>query len=64
MSLVGEEVVTDFVPPEPRKGSCYQMAIDSSEADPLDIIKVVPSSQMCSQRTYQVCHLSEKLSLP
>jgi hypothetical protein len=41
MSLIGEEVVTELVPPEPRKGSCYQMAIDSSEADPLEIIKVV-----------------------
>jgi hypothetical protein len=34
-------VVTELVPPEPRKGSCHQMAIDSSEADPLEIIKVV-----------------------
>jgi hypothetical protein len=41
MSPVGEEVVTELVPPEPRKGSCYQMAIDSSEAEPLEIIKVV-----------------------
>jgi hypothetical protein len=41
MSPLGEEVVTELVPPEPRKGSCHQMAIDSSEADPLEIIKVV-----------------------
>jgi hypothetical protein len=41
MSPIGEEVVTELVPPEPRKESCYQMAIDSSEADPLEIIKVV-----------------------
>jgi hypothetical protein len=41
MSPLGEEVVTELVPPEPRKGSCYQMTIDSSEADPLEIIKVV-----------------------
>jgi hypothetical protein len=41
MSPIGEEVVTELVPPEPRKGSCYQMAIDSSEGDPLEIIKVV-----------------------
>jgi hypothetical protein len=34
-------VVTELVPPEPKKGSCYQMAVDSSEADPLEIIKVV-----------------------
>jgi hypothetical protein len=40
MSPLGE-VVTELVPPEPRKGSCYQMAMDSSEADPLEIIKVV-----------------------
>jgi hypothetical protein len=41
MSPLGEEVVTELVPPEPRKGSCHQMAIDSSEADPLEVIKVV-----------------------
>jgi hypothetical protein len=41
MSPLGEEVMTELVPPESRKGSCYQMAIDSSEADPLEIIKVV-----------------------
>jgi hypothetical protein len=41
MYPIGEEVVTELVPPEPRKGSCYQMTIDSSEADPLKIIKVV-----------------------
>jgi hypothetical protein len=41
MSPLGEEVVIELVPPEPRKGSCYQMAIDSSEADPLETIKVV-----------------------
>jgi hypothetical protein len=41
MSPLGAEVMTELVPPEPRKGSCYQMAIDSSEADPLEIIKVV-----------------------
>jgi hypothetical protein len=33
--------VTELVPPKPKKGSCYQMAVDSSEADPLEIIKVV-----------------------
>jgi hypothetical protein len=41
MSPLGEEVMTELVLPEPRKGSCYQMAIDSSETDPLEIIKVV-----------------------
>jgi hypothetical protein len=41
MSPLGEEVVTELVSPEPKKGSCYQMAVDSSEADPLEIIKVV-----------------------
>jgi hypothetical protein len=42
MSPLGEEVMTELVPPEPRKGSCYQMAIDSSEADSLEIIMVMP----------------------
>jgi hypothetical protein len=34
-------VVIELVPPEPKKGSCYQMAVDSSEADPIESIKVV-----------------------
>jgi hypothetical protein len=41
VSPLGEEVVTELVPPEPKKGSCYQMAVDSSEGDPLEVIKVV-----------------------
>jgi hypothetical protein len=41
VSTLGEEVVTELVPPEPKKESCYQMAIDSSEADPIESIKVV-----------------------
>jgi hypothetical protein len=41
VSPLGEEVVTELVPPEPKKGSCYQMAIDSSEANPIESIKVV-----------------------
>jgi hypothetical protein len=41
VSPLGEEVVTKLVPPEPWKGSCYQMAIDSSGADPIESIKVV-----------------------
>jgi hypothetical protein len=63
VSPLGEEVVTELVPPEPRKGSCYQMAVDSSEADPIEAIRLCPSSQMCFQRTYQVCHQSGKLNL-
>ncbi len=34
-------MVTKLVPPEPNKGSCYQMAIDSREVDPIESIKVV-----------------------
>jgi hypothetical protein len=34
-------VVTKLVSPEPRKGGCHQIAIDSKEADPLETIKVV-----------------------
>jgi hypothetical protein len=41
VSPLGEEVVTELVSPEPRKGGCHHMAIDSKEADPLKIIKVV-----------------------
>jgi hypothetical protein len=41
MSPLGEEVVTELVSPKPKKGSCYQMTIDSSEVDPLEIIKVM-----------------------
>jgi hypothetical protein len=45
VSPLGEEVVDELISPEPRKGSCHQMAIDSSEADPLEIIKVVSEFQ-------------------
>jgi hypothetical protein len=41
VSPLGEEVVTELVSPEPRKGGCHQMAIDSTEADPLEAIEVV-----------------------
>jgi hypothetical protein len=41
VSPLGEEVVTELVSLEPKKGGCHQMAIDSKEADPLDTIKVV-----------------------
>jgi hypothetical protein len=67
VSPLGEEVVTESVPSEPKKGSCYQMAIDSSEADPIEIrgqSSWCPSFQMCFQRTYRVCHQSGKLNLP
>jgi hypothetical protein len=40
------------------------MEIDSKEADSFETIKVVSEFRMCSRKIYQVCHLSEKLSLP
>jgi hypothetical protein len=41
VSPLGEEVVAELVLPEPRKGGCHQMAIDSKETDSLETIKVV-----------------------
>jgi hypothetical protein len=41
VSPLGEEVVAELVSPEPRKGGCHQMAIDSKEADSLETIKIV-----------------------
>jgi hypothetical protein len=41
VSPLGEKVVAELISHEPRKGSCYQMAIDSKEPDSLKIIKVV-----------------------
>jgi hypothetical protein len=41
VSPLGEEVVTELVSPEPRKGGCHQMAIDSTDVDPLEPIKAV-----------------------
>jgi hypothetical protein len=41
VSPLGEEVVAELVSPEPRKGCCHQMAIDSKETDSLETIKVV-----------------------
>jgi hypothetical protein len=58
------EVVAELVSPEPRKGGCHQMTIDSKEADSLETIKVVSEFPDVFRKTYQVCHLSGKLSLP
>jgi hypothetical protein len=41
VSPLGEEVVAELVSPDPRKGGCHQMAIDSKEADLLETVKVV-----------------------
>jgi hypothetical protein len=41
VSPLGEEVIAELVSPEPRKGGCHHMVIYSSEADPLETIKVV-----------------------
>jgi hypothetical protein len=41
VSSLGEEVVTELVSPEPKKGGYHQMAIDKKEADPIEAIKVV-----------------------
>jgi hypothetical protein len=41
VSPLGEEVVAELVSPEPRKGGCQQMAIDSKDVDSLETIKVV-----------------------
>ena len=64
MSPLGEEVVTELVPPEPKKGGCYQMVVVAVNQTQLRLSRLCLSSQMCFQRTYQVCHQSEKLSLP
>jgi hypothetical protein len=64
VSPLGEEVVTELVSSEPRKGY-HQMIIDSKEADPLKVIRVVLEfPDVWSLKIYQVCHLSGKLSLP
>jgi hypothetical protein len=41
VSPLGEEVLAKLVSPEPRKGGCHEMTIDSKEADSLKTIKVV-----------------------
>jgi hypothetical protein len=41
VSPLGEEVVTELVSPETKKGGCHQMAIDRKEADPLEVIKAM-----------------------
>jgi hypothetical protein len=40
------EVVAELVSPEPRKGGCHQMAIDSSEADSLETINVAEPPEL------------------
>jgi hypothetical protein len=41
VSPLGEEVATKLVSPEPRKGGCHQMIVDSKEADPHEAIKIM-----------------------
>jgi hypothetical protein len=41
VSSSGEEVVVELILSEPRRGSCRQMSIDSKEANPLEVIRVV-----------------------
>jgi hypothetical protein len=41
VSPLGEEVLAKLVSPEPGKGGCHEMTIDSKEADSLKTIKVV-----------------------
>jgi hypothetical protein len=64
VSPLGEEMVAEFVSPDPRKGGCHQMAIDSKEADSLETIKVVSEFLDVFPKDLPVCHLSGKLSLP
>jgi hypothetical protein len=63
MSPLGEEVVTELVSPEPRKGSCHEMAVDSSEQIHSRLSRLCQNFQMCFRKIYQACHLSGKLSL-
>jgi hypothetical protein len=62
VSPLGEEVMTELVSPEPRKGGCHQMLIDSKETNPLEAFKVVSEFLDVFPKIYQVCYLSGKLS--
>jgi hypothetical protein len=64
VSPLGEEVVAELVSPEPSKGGCHHMAIDSKEADPLETIKVVSEFPDVFPKDLPGMHLSGKLSLP
>jgi hypothetical protein len=54
--------MTELVSPEPRKGGCHQMLIDSKETNPLEAFKVVSEFLDVFPKIYQVCYLSGKLS--
>jgi hypothetical protein len=63
MSPLGEEVVTELVPPEPNKGSYYHMSVNSREADPFEVIKVVSEFPDMFPKDLPGMPPSEKLSL-
>jgi hypothetical protein len=63
VSPLGEEVVTELVPPEPKKRSCYQMAVENSEADPIESIRVVSEFPDVFPKDLLGMHQSGKLSL-
>jgi hypothetical protein len=64
VSPLGEDVVAELVSPESRKGGCHQMAIDSSEADPLETIKVVSEFLDVFPKDLPGMPPERKLSLP
>jgi hypothetical protein len=65
VSLSGEEVLVELVLSKPRKGICHQITAHSETVNPLEAINVVYQNfRICVPRSYQECHLREKLNLP
>jgi hypothetical protein len=64
VSLSREEVLVELMLSEPRKGSCHQIFVDSKEANPLEVMRIVSEFPYVFPRSYQACHLREKLNLP
>jgi hypothetical protein len=64
VSPLGEEVVAELVSPEPKKEVVIRWLLIAMRQIQSRLSRLCQSFCMCSQKTYKVCHLSGKLSLP
>jgi carboxylesterase type B len=63
VSPSGKEVVTKLYLPE-LEGACHHLSVDDKESNPIEAIRIVSEFSTCSLKSYQVCHLKERLNLP
>jgi carboxylesterase type B len=63
VSPSGKEVVTKLYLPK-LEGACHHLSVDDKESNTIETIRIVSKSLMYSLKSYQACHLTEKLNFP